>query len=75
MQRLDNGSILLDSNESAAVAQVLVLSRELVTQMDASRQLGETVEYNLLTVLDLLEDLGVSSDEMTGKLDRQPKAS
>lgn len=74
MKRLDSGSILLDSNESAAVAQVLDLSRELVTQMDASSQLGETVEYNLLTVLDLLEDLGVSSDELTGKLDRQPKA-
>ena len=69
MRVSEDGSVTLNPDEAKAVAKLLELGRELCEQLDSSHQGSETVEYNLLAVIDLLEDLGVSSDEMTEKLD------
>lgn len=76
MQRRNDGSVVLAENEAKGVALVLEYAQNLVDQLEASKQpaSSNTVEYNLLIVLELIEELGVSSDELTGKLDRQPKA-
>ena len=76
MQRRDDGSVVLAENEAKGIALVLEYAQTLVEQLEASKQpaISNTAEYNMLIVLELLEELGVSSDELTGKLDRQPKA-
>lgn len=77
MKKCADGSAVLSSEESTVVAKVLELSRDLCVQLGATDQDAnpETVEYNLLAVLDMLEELGVSSDELTGKLDHRPRTN
>lgn len=71
MHRYADGSAVLNPDEAKAVARVLDLGRQVCEQLEADKQhaASDTVEYNLLITLDLLEDLGVSSAELTKGLD------
>lgn len=67
----EDGSVLLDPDQARTVAKVLDLGRQLAEQLEAHKQSGtsETVEHDLLATIDLLDDLGVSSDELTKKVE------
>jgi hypothetical protein len=67
----EDGSAVLDPDEARAVARVLELGRRLCEDLGANRpHAGEgKVEVDLLGTIDLLEDLGVSSEELTEKLE------
>lgn len=71
MRLQEDGSVLLDPDEARAVARVLDLGRQLAEQLEAGKQpaTSETVEHDLLATIDLLEDLGVSSRELTEKVE------
>jgi len=66
-----DGSVLLTSDEVNAVARVLKLGRTLAEQLGAEEQGADdtTLEAELLGTIDLLDDLGVSSDELMDRLD------
>jgi hypothetical protein len=71
MHANNDGTVVLTSQEARVVADVLKQSRALVEQLEAGKQ-GQsqfTVEHQLLGALDALEDLGVSPEELTEKLD------
>jgi hypothetical protein len=75
MTRNPDGSVSLTREESEHIAKVLRQGRELATQLDAGDlQAAELVECKLLSTLDFLEELGVSADELTGKLDRRQES-
>lgn len=65
-----DGSVLLNPDEVNIVARVLQLGRQLAEQMGAEEQGADsnTVESELLGAIDLLDDMGVSSDELTERL-------
>jgi hypothetical protein len=76
MQAKDDGSVVLTAAEAREVSKVLRLGRELAEQMDAVEQSGHasigvtgSVELQLLEAIELLEELGVSPEELTEKLD------
>jgi ribonuclease HI len=75
MHTYADGSVTLKPDEVAAVAKVIELGRELAEQLGAGLQHANstTVEYNLLTALDLLEEMGISPTELTEKLDSHLK--
>ncbi len=75
MHANDDGSVLLNSDEARAVARVLDLGRCLCEDMGVgSRELYGAQEHHLevqlSSAIDLLEELGVSSEELTEKLDQ-----
>jgi len=73
MQVHEDGSVVLNPNEVAAVAKVLDLGRALAESMGAEDAgiNDEATEVVLLQTINLLDDLGVSSDELTERLDRR----
>jgi len=73
MQVHEDGSVVLNPNEVAAVAKVLDLGRKLAESLgaDDAGVNDLAVEVELLQVINLLDDLGVSSDELTERLDRR----
>jgi hypothetical protein len=76
MRANEDGSVVLTAEEAKGIADVLKQGRMLVEQLEAGKQ-GQsqfTVEHQLLGALDYLEDLGVSPEELTEKVDsrRQP---
>ena len=73
MQVREDGSVVLNPNEVAAVAKVLDLGRSLTEAMGAedAGANDESTEVQLLQTINLLDDLGVSSDELTERLDRR----
>ena len=76
MRVQEDGSAVLDPDEAKAVAKVLELGRRLCEDLGATKpHAGEDrVEVQLLEVIDLLEDFGVSSEELTEKLETRRRA-
>lgn len=74
MKRLDDGSVTLTKLEAEKLATLLDLATELAGQMDAGEQPASTVEFQVKATVDYLEDLGVSSEELTGRLDSRPRS-
>lgn len=76
MKRQDDGSVVIGPQEAAAVAKVLSLGRSLCEDLEApSPTFPGGVETELLEMINQLEELGVSADELTGKLDQRPRSS
>lgn len=71
MTRNADGSVLLRRDEAETLAKVLRLSRELAEQLEADEHESDVLEHQLLSTLELLEDLGVSSEELLGVLDQR----
>lgn len=70
MQILKDGSALLSQEEASVVAKILDLGRRLCEDLEAPSPGTEgNLEGQLLETIDFLEELGVSSDELTGKLE------
>lgn len=75
MQTHEDGSVVLTPDEAASVAKVLSLGRKLCEDLEApSASAEEATEVQLLEVIDFLEDLGVSADELTEKLDSRKRS-
>ena len=76
MRANEDGSVVLLPAEAKGIADVIRNGRMLVEQLEAGKpgQSQFTVEYQLLVALDLLEEFGVSPEELTEKVDsrRQP---
>lgn len=70
MHVLQNRSVVLEENEVRAVAKLIELGHQLVEQLGAQDQgaVSDTVEYNMYTTLEVLEAMGISSDELTKPL-------
>jgi hypothetical protein len=75
MQRLKDGSAVLSQEEASVVAKVLDLGRSLCEDMGARHYDNQEhhLEVQLIETIDFLEELGVSSDELTGKLEQRPR--
>lgn len=73
MRANEDGSVALTAVEAKAMSLVLKLGRELAEQLEAEDQISDkgdgTLELRLLEQIDLLEELGVSPEELTEKVD------
>lgn len=74
MERRSDGSVLLSREEAENVAKVLHLGRDLAEQLEADEHHSDVVEDKLARTLDFLEELGVSADELVGKLDQRQRS-
>ena len=74
MKRLDDGSVTITKQESEILSELLVIARDLADQLVSDEHGSDLMEQKLLTSLNFLEDLGVSADELVGKLARRQEA-
>lgn len=75
MIRNPDGSVSLTREETEKVAKVFRLGRDLADQLISGElRSSDLVECQLLSTLDFLEELGVSADELIGKLDRRQES-
>lgn len=69
MQANNDGSVVLTAAEAREVSKVLRLGRELIDQIEGGQLVPGTCEDQLLEAIELLEELGVSPEELTEKVD------